>query len=65
MHDLTYLLMHTWPTEIFLANYPGRKYLFDLGTSTFDTSLRFLTDTYHQVRRSAASPCVCVDTYEG
>ena len=48
--DLTYLLMHAWPMDAFLANYPGRRYLFDMGTSTFDTSLRFLTDKYRQVR---------------
>ena len=53
---MTYLLMHAWPVVAFQANYPGKRYLFDMGTSTFNTSLRFLTNSYRQVCHSRVCP---------
>ncbi|EIE18050.1 hypothetical protein COCSUDRAFT_55046 [Coccomyxa subellipsoidea C-169] len=46
--DVSYLLVNPWPASDFLLLYPGKRYLLDCGTSTFDTSLMFLTTRYRQ-----------------
>lgn len=50
-HDLIHNSWHVPSQEFFLSMMRCvDRYLFDLGTSTFDTSLQFLTTRFRQVR---------------
>eukprot|EP00887_Chlorella_sp_A99_P005994 scaffold27.g5994.t1 len=44
-----YLLLSGLPPKIVQRLYPGRRLFFDLGTSRYNTSLRFFTETYQRL----------------
>ncbi len=47
--NLAHLRLSPWHAADMSLMYPGKKYLFDMGTSTFDSSLNYLTTRYRQV----------------
>ena len=48
VQDRAYIMAAPIPASDFLNMYPGRKYLFDLGTASYPTSMAWLTQRYEK-----------------
>lgn len=46
IQDRSYLLLHGLSQQQFQQLYPGRKYLIDMGTATFESSLGWFLEHY-------------------